>query len=793
MAEPAKRPPYIYATVLLLIGLVLLIGGGWLIGLGGSWYYLIAGLMVVGSGAMLWRGRAEGAWLYGVMLAFTLAWSLWEVGFNGWALTARLVAPTVLGLWLLLPHPELRQPQDGWLSRQNGRSVWLLAIACFVVGAGLSLLQKRNPDPMFQAGKTDMPAAGVSATAPEVASGDWLNYGNDAGGKRFSPLSQLNPSNVKDLKVAWSVPLGDDAAGMATGLEVTPLKIGDTVYACNGRNDVFAIDAETGARRWTYLAHNPHGKACRGLAYYKVPNATGVCAARIYTATTDARLIAIDLRTGQQCPGFGDKGSVNLLKGLTSAPRGYYAVTSAPTIVRGKIVLGGWVSDGQYWGEPSGVVRAFDAVTGQFAWAFDMGRPGDTREPAPGQTYTPSTPNSWAPMSADEQLGLVYFPTGNATPDYYGAQRRPFDDQYSSSVVAVDAETGQVRWHFQTTHHDLWDYDVASQPTLIDIPTASGAVEHALVQPTKRGELFLLDRVTGKPLANVVEHQVSTTGKVPTERLSPTQPFSDGMPSFRGPDLRETDMWGVTPIDQMMCRIKFKQARYAGPLTPVGLQYAVVFPGYLGGFDWGGVTVDPDRHLLIANSSRFANYDRLITRAAADQKGLKPVGADANNNDLSRGSAQGNTPYAADVAPFESPIGAPCQAPPYGYLSAIDLTTRKIVWTHPIGTAMDTGPFGWASHLPIAMGQPNEGASVVTRGGVLFIAATADRYIRAFDVTTGKQLWQARLPSGGQATPMTYLSPQSGRQFVVIASSGSMLQAHGGAKNALIAYALPKK
>jgi quinoprotein glucose dehydrogenase len=790
-ASANARPPYIYATLLLIIGLALAGGGSWLLSLGGSPYYLVAGLMVIGSAILLYRGRAEGAWLYGLMLSLTIAWSLWEIGFDWWGLTARIVAPTILGLWLLLPQKGLTAPVAG---RLNDRAMWGIGFICLIAGALLSFVgPQRHPDPMFQTGTTTMPAASATPVSAEVASGDWLNYGNDPGGKRFSPLGQITPANVQKLKVAWSVPLGDDAPGVAQGLEVTPLKIADTVYACNGRNDVFALDAETGAKRWTFHSQNPHGKACRGLAYYKVPTATtgGQCAERIYTNTTDARLIALDAKTGTRCADFGDKGTVNLLKGMSAAPRGYYAVTSAPTVVRGKIVLGGWVSDGQYWGEPSGVIRAFDAVTGQFAWAFDMGRPGETKEPAPGQTYTHSTPNSWAPMSADEDLGLVYFPTGNATPDYYGAQRRPFDDQYSSSVIAVDAETGAVRWHFQTTHHDLWDYDVASQPTLIDIPTAGGGVEHALIQPTKRGELFLLDRVTGKPLADVNEHTAPQKGKVASERLSPTQPFSDGMPSFRGPILREADMWGLTPVDQMICRIKFKQARYEGPVTPVGEEsYAVVYPGYLGGFDWGGVTVDPDRHLLIANSSRFANYDKLISRAAADKIGLKPVGADANNNDLSRGSAQGNTPYAADVAPFQSPLGAPCQAPPYGYLSAIDLTTHKIVWTHPIGTARDTGPFGKPSYLPLPMGQPNEGASVVTRGGVIFIAATADRYIRAYDVTSGKLLWQSRLPSGGQATPITYTSPQSGRQFVVIASSASMLQSHPG--NALIAYALPK-
>jgi quinoprotein glucose dehydrogenase len=751
--------------------------------------------MVLSSSILLYRGRREGAWVYGAMLALTMAWSLWEVGFDVWALVARLLAPAVLGAWFLLPHRGLKAPQSGPLAGGAGpRYAWGLAGVCLVAGLLLQFVgPHRDADPQYQAGVGPLPKRQAAPLSPSVMQGDWLAYGNDPGAQRFSPLDQITPANVANLKVAWQVPLGDDPSGLLTTLEVTPLKIGDTVYACNGRNDIFAVDAETGAKRWTFHSGVKYSKTCRGLAYYKVPGAStnDPCAERVYTNTVDARLIAVDAKTGKPCASFGDGGSVNLLKGMGNAPKGYYAVTSAPTLIRGKIVLGGWISDGQYWGEPSGVVRAFDAVTGKFAWAFDMGRPGDTKEPKDGETYTHSTPNSWAPMSADESLGLVYLPTGNATPDYFGGRRRPFDEKYSSSIVAVDAETGNVRWNFQTTHHDLWDYDVASQPTMVDIPNGVGGIDRALVQPTKRGELFVLDRATGRPLSKVSEHKVPQGGIVPGERLSPTQPFSDGMPSFRGPALREVDMWGLTPLDQMICRIMFKKARYDGPLTPVSDQRpTVVYPGYLGGSDWGGVTVDPERQLLILNTSRFANYDRLVPRADADKAGMKPVGANAKTSDFTRGSAQAGTPYAVEVSPFLSPLNVPCQAPPYGFLSAIDLKTRKLVWSHPIGTTRGTGPFGMASGIPLPMGQPNQGGSVVTRGGLIFMAATTDNYIRAFDVTSGKVVWRARLPSAGQATPMVYRSPKSGRQFVVIASSPSLIQNTPG--NALVAYALPK-
>jgi quinoprotein glucose dehydrogenase len=795
--KPAARPHLVarvFAGLLALLGLASVIGGGQLIAVGGSPFYLLSGLAIIASGVLVWRGSRRGGQVYASVLLVTLAWGIYESGFDGWALLPRLWLWFVVGIGFLIPG--VRKSPAGTAATPFGRVAGVfgagLVVAVFIGTAAYKLGPPEPADPVYEAGRQSGIAASNAAYVPGGEdAGEWHNYGNDASGSRYSPLAQLDTANVAGLHKAWELKLGKSVDGILGSLEVTPLKVGNSLFLCTSYNDVLSVDAETGHVNWRFksnlkLKPTPHGN-CRGVAYYKVPAASGLCAERIISNTVDARLIALDAATGAPCPQFGKNGTTNLLEGMGKVIAGYYFVSSAPTIVRGKIVLGGWISDNQYWGEPSGVIRAFDAVTGKFAWAFDMGRP-DSNGPAPAEGFTHSTPNSWAPMSADEELGMVYAPTGNATPDYFGAQRRPFDDKYSSSVLALDAETGKVRWSFQTTHHDLWDYDVASQPTLIDLPGPHG-IQRALIQPTKRGEIFLLDRTNGHPLAQVQERKVPQDGIVPEERLSPTQPFSVGMPSFRGPNLRERDMWGVTPFDQMWCRIRFKQARYEGPLTPPGLTPNIAYPGYLGGVDWGSVSVDRGRHLMIVTSSRVPNYDKLVTRAVADKAGVKPVGEGASTSDVSGTSAQANTAYAADITAFLSPLGAPCNEPPYGMITAVDLITHKVVWSKPLGTARDSGPLGIPSMLPLRMGAPIAGGSLTTRGGLVFVAASQERTLRAFNAGTGKELWSSRLPAGGQASPMSYWSNRSKRQFVVIAAGGNVaLQSKTG--DSIVAYAL---
>jgi len=761
----------IYAVVLLVIGIALAAGGTQLVSLGGSPYYVLSGIAVVISAILLWRRQATGALLYGAMLLATVAWALWESGANGWALLPRIFPPMVLGIVLLLPvvRRVLVRQSPPWPFLRTAAA----AAGAVIVGYALhAVVPPYIPaDPLYQTGM-GTPAAPRDATvSDEVARGDWTHFGNDAGGHRFSPLTQITPENIGQLKEAWSY----EVANTATRLQATPIKIGDVLYTCSGTNDIIALYATTGEQIWRFDAKVDVKKAthpsCRGVAYYKAPEATGTCAERIITNTIDARLIAVDAKDGKPCADFGTNGETSLLTGMGEVIAGYYYTTSAPTIVRGKVVLGGWVADNQYWGEPSGVIRAFDAVTGKFAWAWDMGAPDRVGEPQGDDSYTHSTPNSWGVMSADENLGMVFLPTGNPTPDYYGAQRRPFDDEFGSSVVALDAETGRLRWSFQIVHHDLWDLDNATQPSLIDFPTPEG-VKAAVLVPNKRGELFVLDRVTGKPLIPVEERPVPQNGGAPGDRLSPTQPFSTAMPSFRGPDVTETQMWGITPLDQLWCRIKFKEARYDGTLTPPGLTPAIHVPGFSGGMNWGSAAIDPTRQIAIINNTILPIYTRLIPRDEADKMGLTPMtAANAQHYNVGQLEAQKNTPYGIKTGWFMSPLFVPCTQPPFGRISGVDLSTGKLLWTKPLGEARDQGPLGIRSRLPITIGLFNTAGSVVTQSGLTFIASAGDRYLRAYETATGKQVWKTTMSGSGIASPMTYQA--GGRQFVVISVSGT--------------------
>jgi quinoprotein glucose dehydrogenase len=774
-----------------VIGAALAIGGVTLVRYGGSPYYVIAGLATGLSGVLIWRRDRRGVWLYTATLPVTVAWAIWEIGFDGWGLVARLAAPFVLGLPLLLsplrsigaPLTELKRSR-GWPAFAGGM------LAAVLVGAGFHAAQTTTIDPLL--------ARGVLARAPQrlaqplaaITRDDWQQYGNDAGGTHFSPLTQITPQNVHKLQVAWVADTGPAEPDILVSLEVTPINIGDALYLCNAYNAVISLDAETGHERWRYNMTRdtpPSGKPCRGVSYYRVPDATGLCAERILAVSQTPELFALDAAAGTPCPDFGVDGRVALKNGMGNVPYGYYSVTSAPQIIRGKAILGGSVADGQFWGEPSGVIRAYDAVTGQLAWAFDVGRPQNHGAPAAGETYTPSTPNSWAPISADEALGLVYLPMGNSVPDFFGGMRRPFDEDISSAVIALDAETGQLRWRFQTVHHDVWDYDVPAQPTLIDLPTPEG-VRHALIQATKRGQIFVLDRLTGKPIKKVTELPVPQDGMAAGERLSPTQPFSTDMPALRSPQFREADTWGISPIDQMMCRIRFVKSAYEGEFTPPTLDHPILYtPGFSGGVEWGGVSIDVDRGIMIVNWNRFASRVDLITRAEAQSRGFRRFDGRGLSSPI---QPMENTPYAAQVdLIFMSPLAIPCTAPPWGLITAIDLVSGRVVWNKRFGTSRDNGPWYIASRVPLPMGVPNIGGSVTTRSGLVFIAATSERTIRAYDIESGRELWQARLPGGGQATPMTYRSARSGRQFVVIAAGGKPKLGQSGAK--VLAYALP--
>ena len=767
--------PRISFIFLALFGLALLIGGAKLLAVGGSWWYACSGVVLVSSAILLWKGNRWGSWLYGLMLAYSSAWSLWEVGPNGWALVPRLLVLAVFGLWLLTPLAQRGldsgpRPLFGEFRRHrsSGAAIWICAVIALVTATAIGTALA-HVDPVTA--QYSPVAAARTATA-----GDWRNYGNDTAGTRYSELTQLNPGNVSRLKLAWSFRTGDIAKpGRGYNFEATPLKIDRLLYVCTPSAQVFALDAATGKSIWHFDAKSnlegAEALACRGVSYYSMGSAPGDCAKRVYVATPDAHLWSVDALTGKPCADFGDGGAVDLLSGIGEAPRGTYTVSSPPVVTRGKLVIGSKVMDNVSTDMPSGVVRAFDAVTGKLVWAWDVGRPDRKDAPPPGETYTRSTPNAWAPLVADDELGLVYIPTGNPAVDFWGKKRRPFDEHYSDSLVAVDIGTGDTRWSFQATHHDLWDNDLSSQPVLMDLPTAQG-IQPAVLFGTKQGSIFILDRKTGEPLVPVTENAAPGRSNI-GEHLAAAQPTSalavNPGPSF----LTEAAMWGITPIDQMWCRIQYRKARYGGPYTPPGTgEASMVYPGMFGGIEWGGVTVDPVRKILVSNPSAMPFLVRM-----APVNGSVPAGL----------SEMKGTGYAASYFGFLSPLKVPCMQPPWGKLYAIDLRTNKVIWERPVGTARDTGPFGIASRLPLLIGTPQVGGTFITRSGLIFAGATLDDYLRAYDLQTGRELWKARLPAGGQATPMTFQSDD--RQFVVIAAGGHQVL---GTKTGdyILAYAL---
>lgn len=796
--------------LLLAIGLILAAGGVWLISLGGSWYYAITGVLLIVSGVLLCQKRRSGAVVFVAVWLGTLIWAIWEVTLDGWepasdwwALEPRVFAPTVMLVLVLIALPVLRP------RRMNGVTAVAATAALglsLVMGGAVPLHAQQDTSP----GATETPDVAEQAEAPEdttiaaaapaqvtplEAGADWPVYGGTVHGERHSPLTQITTENVAQLQQVWSIHTGDlptEAGDTKYSPENTPLKVGDTLFVCMPMNQVLALDASTGREEWRYDPGVPedaipYGATCRGLAYHVSAemDPDALCAARILMGTLDARLIAVDADTGQLCQDFGNAGMVDLNDGLGDTVPGWYAVTAPPTIVRGVAVIGAQVSDNEANDAPSGVIRGYDVVTGQMLWAWDLGQGGVVDEPAEGETYTRGTPNMWTMASGDQELGYVYLPLGNSSSDYYGSDRSAEENEYASSLVALDATTGQEVWHFQTVHHDVWDYDLGSQVTLVDFPVDGGTVP-ALILPSKQGQIYVLNRETGESLFPVEERPAPKLGSVEPEYISDTQPYS-GYANLNQPPLTEKDMWGMSPIDQLWCRIQFRRANYAGQFTPPSADKPFIeYPGYNGGSDWGSVSVDTERGILIANYNDMPNYNQLIPREEADRRGVKPF-SDAGGE---AGPMEG-VPYAIEVnAGWRVPFtGMLCSEPPYGWIRGIDLATGKTLWDQPFGSAENNGPFGIPSMLPVTIGTPNNGGPITTAGGVTFVAATTDDKLRAFATETGEELWQVDLPAGGQTTPMTY--EVDGRQYVVIYPGGHhFMETKVG--DEIIAYALPQ-
>ena len=797
MSSATRSGPLLAVTgsVFALLGLVLLGGGAYLMSFGGSPYYVLAGLGLLATGVLVFKRRRAALGLLAVVLLATVVWSVIEVRFDWWQLLPRLDIWFAAAVWLLLPfvNRHLGQPPHG---KDTGRAA-LLGSVVLTLLVGVAALFHDYHDLHGEVPAQNMSASTVPDSAG-VAPGDWSAYGRSGLGDRYAPAAQITPANAGKLQQAWSFHTGDikgptDPIEIAN--EVTPIKVNGMLYMCTPHNIVIALDPDTGREIWRHdpkinrdAASYQH-MICRGVAYWDANAASAApartvadagaleCPRRIFAPTMDATLIALNADTGAPCKSFGDNGVIGLYHGMAMKKRGFLMPTSPPAVSQGMLVMAASVTDNDSTNEPSGVIRGYDPVTGKLVWNWDAARPDETNPIGTGQTYVNNSPNSWGVSSVDEKLGMVYIPMGNETPDTWGGRRNKNGERFNSAIVALDLATGKLRWVYQTVHHDIWDMDVGGQPTLVDIDTPKGKVP-SVVATTKRGDIYVIDRRDGSLVVPAPEKPVPTTNVAAGDHVSPTQPFS-ALTFLPERNISETDMWGTTPFDQLACRVIFRQHRYEGPFTPqTAGRGAIISPGPLGIFEWGGATVDPVRQLLIVNPDYMGFLERLVPREHANVKG-------GSGTELGL-QPQHGTPFAVEIKPFLSPLGFPCQAPPWGYVAAVDLRTMKKVWMHKNGTTRDSAP------VPIALplGVPSLGGMATTGGGVAFLSSTLDYYIRGYDVSNGKVVWKARLPAGGQASPMSYVSDKTGKQYVVVMAGG-----HGslGTKmgDEMVAFALP--
>jgi len=629
-------------------------------------------------------------------------------------------------------------------------------------------------------------AAGASPDA------DWPNYGRTPGGDRHSPLAQIDRGNVGRLELAWEYKTGEAAlkTGNPTALEATPLVIEGRMYLSTPLGKVIALDPVTGRQIWARDMEVKRERGfgdwvSRGVSYWsdgKVA-APKACDRRIIVATIDARLAALDSQSGELCPGFGNRGVVDLVAGLRNK-QSYgdeYEQTSPPAIIGDLIVVGSAIADNNSNVGATGEVRAFDARSGALRWTWypvpqDPADPGYATWKGSAGIRTGGA-NTWSVIAADPKRGLVFLPTTSPATDYYGGTRLG-DNRYANSVVALHAATGKIAWHFQTVHHDLWDYDNAAPPALITLPNGKDAV----LQATKTAQLFVLDRDSGAPLFPVEERAVPKSD-VAGEETSPTQPLSSLSTGFR--TFTEKDVWGATPEDLAECRARFAALRYDGPFTPPSERGTVMLPANFGGAHWGGVAYDSGRGIVVVPNNRLAAVVTLIPREKWKVMKEKLTQGERVGKEFT--DMQG-TPYVMQRETWLSSKRSPCTAPPFGNLTAISLKDGRTLWDVPLGTDEGLDKIGLPK-LPANSGMVNLGGAITTVSGLVFIGSTLDAHVRAFDVETGRELWKYKLPAGGKATPMTYLGAD-GRQYVVISAGGDGKV--WGKADSVMAFALPK-
>jgi len=775
--------------------------GGQLLMIGGSPFYAIMAIGLLITAVALFKNKKIALTIYAILMWIVLAWMIFEVGFDKWQWIPRGDLIGLIGVWLALPWVvrPLSKAQNPANPAKFHPFLGTTVIIMIAIVIGLMFY-----DPYPKEGNITNQRAPAET---DVAGNDWAAYGGTNNGARFSNLKQITTDNVSNLEVAWTYHTGDlrDAKDASEyTFEATPLKVNNSIYFCTPHNEVHALNPETGALKWKYeptkdRSYLQQHQTCRGVSYYEAPeaaatnavqpaavaNSPAVCRKRIFNAANDAKLLALDADTGKLCADFGNNGVVDLRANMGEIRPHALMQTAAPLVAGNLVIVGGSVMDNGFnAGNPSGVIRAYDVITGRLVWNFDPANPENTQPIAAGQTYPQDTPVAWATLSADIKNGLVYVPFGNASPDELGIERdaNSNTEKFRDTLVALDLKTGQFKWRFQSSKHDLWDRDNPSQPSLVDIDY-QGKKQPVVILPTKTGNLFVLNRLTGEAVYPINQVDVSTKGIV-GEKYSPTQPVS--ALNFLPDPINEKSMWGLTPFDQMACRIDFKSLRYDGnPWTPATEGGSIIFPGNIGVFNWGSVTVDPQRQILIASPVRLAYKYNLIKRTpeTATQRLFTKDGTPYWNENF-------DGDYAIHIQQLSSSLGIPCIAPPWGRMVGVDLKTGKTEWLRRVGTTKNLKTSFLPGRFPIGfpMGMVAHGGPLTTAGDLVFHGATADNFFRAYDTSTGKLLWETELPAGGQATPSTYMGADN-KQYVVIAAGG-----HGslGTKegDAVVAYRL---
>lgn len=615
----------------------------------------------------------------------------------------------------------------------------------------------------------------IAKAVPILLIATGLGLSESAVAGLYSPLRQIDRTNISTIEPAWRYRTGElvrrgEQFAKSQSFEATPVLVDDALVFCTPASRIVALNPATGAERWVFDPNEkPHIAAplptCRGVSFWRDPESPpqAPCRTRILFGTWNLRIFAIDAKSGRRCAGFGANGMVDVLAQEPALKLGESAFVSPPAVVNGLAIFGSTIYDNRRHKAPSGKVRALDARTGALRWEFD---------PIAGEAQSGSA-NVWASMAVDAARGLVFLPTSSPSPDFFGG-RRPGENRYADSLVALRAATGEIVWHFQITHHDLWDYDLPAQPILFEL-ARDGQKIPAVLQLTKQGLIFVFHRETGAPLFPIAERAVPQGG-VPGEWLAPTQPFPVSLPPLVAQGIWPKDAWGFTFLDRNACRRKIEALRHGPIYTPPSVQGTAHMPAFIGGVSWGGGAFDPSRQLLIVNTANVPGIIRLVSR------GQKSVEGDKRSHKVTY--PQLGTPYSAEYELLASPLGAPCTAPPWGRLTAVDFSAGTIRWQSPLGSLEKLLPLP----IPLNLGTPTAGGALVTAGGVVFIGATLDDRFRAFDVETGKVVWQTKLPAGGQATPMSYMA--NGRQYVVIAAGGHALY-DTTRGDYLMAFALP--